>query len=98
MPLLVLHEHVGRDEGAEDADVGLEDLHGVGLVEVDVVDDEADGAVELGHVAHDGEGVEGVHQGQAVPAEHVVDVDVARVRGVRAATWGKKRKERLIKS
>ena len=35
----VLHEEVGGEEAAEDADVGLKDLHRVGLVEVDVVDD-----------------------------------------------------------
>ena len=35
----VLHEEVCGEEAAEDADVGLKDLHRVGLVEVDVVDD-----------------------------------------------------------
>ena len=81
----VLHEEVCGEEAAEDADVGLKNLHRVGLVEVDVVDDELHGAPELGCVAHDGERVEGVDEGEGVVAQDVVDVDVVGVGHVGAA-------------
>ena len=72
-------------------------LHGVGLVEVDVVDDELDGAPELGGVAHDGERVEGVDEGERVVAQDVVDVDVVGVGDVGAAAAAVDRVELVLR-
>ena len=72
-------------------------LHCVWLVKVDVVDDELDGAPELGGVSHDGERVEGVDQGQRVVAQHVVDVDVVGVCQVGAAAAAVDRVELVLR-
>ena len=72
-------------------------LDGVGLVKVDVVDDELHGAPELGCVAHDGERVEGVDEGEGVVPEDVVDVDVVGVGHVGAAAAAVDRVELVLR-
>ena len=67
-----LSHDVRRDEAADDPDVGLEDGDGDVAVEADSVDDEANGALELLHISHHHQGVQGVDQGQG-EAEKITD-------------------------
>lgn len=55
-------------------------MHGGVFVEVDVLDDKLDGAAEFIAVAEDGQGVQGVDEGEGVVAKDVVDVDVGPAR------------------